>query len=142
MALSYTGTNSDSQDQAVKVGNPVVYNIPTPASYAAGNQSYTTSDILGSLIIHDGTGNANATLPNAAALASAIPGCRTGDAIECLIINGANASGAITLVASTGVSFDTNQAAGSRIIAFASSKYIVCRFTSTAPGSQAYTVYS
>jgi hypothetical protein len=141
MAISYTGVNSEAQDQASKLGNPVVYNIPPPASYA-GNQSYTTSDLLGSLIVHDGTGNVNATLPTAAALASAIPGCRVGDSIECLISNGANANGTITLVAPSGVSFDANQGGGSRVIAFASSKWIICRFTNTNAGSQAYTVYS
>ncbi len=137
------GVNSDSRDQAVVVGNPMVYNIPQPASYASGNQSYQIADIIGGIIVHDGTGGSTATLPSAAALAAALPQpARNGDSIGCLIINGANTSGTITLAAGTGGTFDANQGGGSRIVAFGSSKYVTIRFSSTAPGAQAYTIYS
>lgn len=137
------GVNSDSRDQAVVVGNPMVYNIPQPASYSAGNQTYQVADIIGGIIVHDGTGSTTATLPSAAALALALPQpARSGDSIGCLIINGANASGNISLTAGAGGSFDANQGGGSRIIAFGASKYVTIRFSSTAPGAQAYTIYS
>src|ERR1051326_336628 len=106
MALSFTGIDTSGQDMAERVGNPVVYNMPAAASYA-GSQTYTTADILGGIIVHDGTGGVTATLPSAAALCAAIPsGGRTGDTLYCLITNGANAGGAITLALGAGGSFD------------------------------------
>lgn len=141
MALSYTGVNSDSQDQASKIGNPIIYNIPAPASYT-GAQTYTMSDLLGGTIVHDATGGVTATLPTAALLVSAIPSCRVGDSFWCLIINGAASSGTLTLAAGSGGSFDANQGAGSRIVQFGTSKDVQIRVTNTTVGSQAYVVYS
>jgi hypothetical protein len=140
--MTTNGINMEDRDRAVVVGNSVVYNIPAPASYASGNQSYQVADIVGGIIVHDGTSGSTATLPTAAALAAAIPDCRVGSSISCLIINGANASGTITLAAGTGGSFDANQGGGSRVIQFGTSKYVTFRFSNTTPGSQAYSVYS
>lgn len=137
--------NSDARDQAVVVGNPMIFNMPAPKSYASGNQTYTTGDILGGIIIHDGTGGATGTLPTAAALLAALPqppAPRNGDTIECLIINGANASGTVTLAAGSGGGFDTNQGGGSRVILFGTSKFVLIRFTNTTIGSEAYVIYS
>ena len=141
MAVTYSGVNSDSQDQASKIGNPVIYNIPAPASYT-GSQTYTTSDLLGSTIVHDATGGVTATFPTAAQIVSAIPNCRVGDSFWCLIINGAAVSGTLTLAAGSGGGFDANQGGGSRIIPFGSSKDVCVRVTNTSPGSQAYVIYS
>lgn len=140
--MANTGVNSDAQDQGSKIGSPIIYNTPVPASYAAGAQTYLPADLLGQIIVHDGTGSSTATLPTAALLVAAIPSCRVGDTVECLIINGANASGTITLAGGTGGTFDTNQGGGSKIIAFGSSKYVNIRVTNTTPGSQAYVIYS
>lgn len=142
MALSYTGIDTAGQDMAERVGNPVIYNMPAAASYA-GSQTYTPSDILGGTIVHDGTGGVTATLPTAALLARAIPGAaRVGDTMYCLITNGANVSGAVTLALGTGGAFDANQGGGSRSIPFASSKTVQIRLTNVTPGSEAYVVYS
>lgn len=140
--MTYTGVNSEAQDQATKIGNPQICNTPAPASYAAGNQTYTTSDILGGVIVHDGTGGDTGTLPTAALLVAAIPNCRVGDTVYCLIVNGANAAGTLTIAAGTGGTFDAHQGGGSQIIAFASSKWVIVRITATAIGSQAYVIYS
>lgn len=140
--MANTGVNSDAQDQGSKIGSPIIYNTPTPASYASGAQTYLAADLLGQIIVHDGTSGLTATLPTAALLVAAIPNCRVGDTVECLIINGANASGSIVLAAGTGGSFDTNQGGGSKIIAFGNSKYVNIRITNSTLGSQAYTVYS
>lgn len=137
--MAVTGIDETDRDMAVRFGNPEVLNTPAPASYTTANTAFTAADIIGGLIVQDGTGGVSVALPSAASVAAAIPGTlRIGDTITCLIVNGANASGSVTLTAGTGVTFDTNQAAGSRIIAFGSSKYIVVRFTSLT----AYTVYS
>jgi hypothetical protein len=143
--MAVTGVDSSGQDQAIKVGNPIVYNMPTPASYGSSNTAFTVNDVIGGLIVQDpgATGNLNINLPTAAALAAAVPGgVRIGDCIECLIVNGSLTSGTVTLVATSGVSFDANQNTGAQKIPFASSKYITCRFTNVTPGSYAYTIYA
>lgn len=142
MPLSYTGIDTTGQDMAERVGNPVIYNMPAAASYA-GSQTYTPSDLLGGTIVHDGTGGVTATLPTAALLVRAIPsGGRVGDTLYCLITNGANVSGAITLAVGSGGSFDANQGGGSRTIAFGNSKTVQIRITNSTPGSEAYVIYS
>lgn len=137
-----TGINSDSQDMGSKIGTPIIYNTPAPTSFASGNQTYTAANLLGQIIVHDGTGGSTATLSTAALLVSAIPNCRVGDTVECLIINGANVSGTITLAAGTGGTFDTNQGGGSKVITFGNSKYINIRITNSIVGSEAYVIYS
>lgn len=139
--MAISGTDSTAQEQAVKVGNPVIYNLPAPASYA-GSATYTATDIVGGIIVHNtSAGAVTGTLPSPAALIAQIDKPRVGDTVECLIVNGGS-SGNITLTAVAGVTFDTNQLAGSQIIATASSKWVLCRFTNVTAGSQAYVVYS
>lgn len=144
--MANSGTDSSGQNMGVKVGSPLIYNLPTPASYAAGAQAYTAADIVGGVIVHDGTGSGTGTLPTAAAVAAILRGGATplniGDAIDCLIINGANASGTITLAAGAGMTFDANQGGGSRAIPFATSKYISFRFTGVTPGAETLVLYS
>lgn len=139
------GTDSSGKDLAQVVGNPVIYNMPQPASYA-GNQTYTPSDLLGGTIVHDGTGGVTATFPSAQALVRAISQfgyqARVGDTLYCLITNGANVSGAITLATGAGGAFDANQGGGSRSIPFGTSKTVQVRITNSTPGSEAYVIYS
>jgi hypothetical protein len=140
--MASTGIDTTQQDMAERVGNPVIYNMPAPASYT-GSQTYTAADLLGGTIVHDGSGGVTATLPTAALLVRAIPGGgRTGDTLYCLITNGANVSGAITLAAGSGGSFDANQGGGSRVISFASSKTVQIRIGNATPGSESYVIYS
>jgi hypothetical protein len=143
--MTTTGVDDSGKDMAQAVGNPVIYNMPPPASYA-GNQTYLPSDLVGGTIVHDGTGGVTATLPTAAQMRAALGvggrQTRVGDTIYCLITNGANASGAITLAAGAGGGFDANQGGGSRTIAFATSKTVQLRMTNVTPGSEAYVLYS
>ena len=139
------GTDSAGKDMAQVVGNPVIYNMPQPASYA-GNQTYTANDLLGGTIVHDGSGGVTATFPSAAALVRGLSQFayqpRIGDTIYCLITNGANVSGAITIATGAGGSFDANQGGGSRSIPFGTSKTVQVRVTNVTPGSEAYIIYS
>lgn len=139
MAALNTGTDSSAKDQAVKVGTPIVYNMPAPASYL-GNSTYTALDIAGGIIVHNtNAGAATGTLPTPTALMALIESPRIGDCLECLIVNGGS-TGSITLTAVTGVTFDTNQVAGSQVIATLTSKYVICRFSNVT--TPAYVVYS
>lgn len=142
--MAISGANTDSQNQAVKVGSPMVYNVAAPASIT-GNQTYLSADILNGTIIHGNAGAATGTLPTAALLASAIKGIlgmqmQVGDMVECLIVNGGTA--AITISAGAGGSFDGNQGAPSQVISVGSSKYVQLRFTNITVGSEAYTICS
>lgn len=140
--MPITGTESDGRDSGQRIGNPVIYNTPAPASYSGAAITYTAADIIGGCIVHNTAGGAaTGTLPSPSSLANSFPDPRIGDTVPCLIINGGS-TGSITLTAVAGVTFDTNQAAGSQVILTASSKYINCRFTNVTPGSMAYVVYS
>ena len=143
--MTISGVDDGGKDMAQAVGNPVIYNMPAAASYT-GNQTYLASDLLGGTIVHDGTGGVTATLPTAAQMRTAL--CiggrqtRVGDTIYCLITNGANAAGAITLALGSGGAFDANQGGGSRTIPFGTSKTVQLRMTNATVGSEAYTLYS
>ena len=71
--MAILGANTDSQNQAVLVGSPMIYNVAAPAS-VAGNQTYLSADILNGTIIHGNAGAVTGTLPTAALLASALKG--------------------------------------------------------------------
>jgi hypothetical protein len=134
-------TDSTAQDQSVKVGNPMIFNMPTPAS-KSGAAVYAATDIIGGIIVHNTAGGTvTGTLPSPDSLASLIENPRVGDCVECLIINGGS-TGSITLTAVAGVTFDTNQLGGSQVIATLTSKYVIMRFTNITAGSRAYVVYS
>lgn len=136
-----TGTESSHQSEVFKSG-PIVQNTPTPASYStAGAQTYLPADIIGTLIVRNG-GAADRvdTLPTAALMVAAIPKCRIGDTVDCLIVNGGTTN-KITLQAGAGGALDPNQAAGSAIIVASTSKYISIRITNATKGSEAYVFY-
>jgi hypothetical protein len=138
------GANTDAQGQAVLVGNPMVYNMPAPASYS-GATVFLASDIIGGIIVSGNGGAINDTLPTAALLVAALKGIfglqlAVGSCVECLIINGG--TGIITLIAGSGGTFDTNQGGASQIIAVGASKYVTLRLTNITIGSEAYVIYS
>lgn len=143
--MTISGIDDSGKDMAQRVGNPVIYNMPAAASYV-GSVSYLASDLIGGTIVHDGTGNVTATLPTAAQVRAAMSmfgsAARVGDTIYCLITNGANASGGITLALGAGGAFDANQGGGSRAIPFGTSKTVMLRMTNVTPGAEAYTIYS
>jgi hypothetical protein len=138
------GANTDAQGQAVLVGNPMIYNMPAPASYT-GATVYVAADIVGGIIVNGNSGAMNGTLPTAALLVAAIRNIvgsqlAIGACVECLIINGG--TGVITLIAGSGGSFDTNQAGSSQIIAVGTSKYVTIRLSNVTIGSEAYVIFS
>jgi len=138
--MASSGTDSSGQNQSIKVGSPLIYNLPAPASYGAASQSYTAADIVGGIIVH-ASGGAAGNLPTAAAIAAILRGGATplniGDTIECLICNGG--AGSITLGLATGV---TNDANGTLVIPTLTSKYCQFRFTGTTPGAETCVLYS
>jgi hypothetical protein len=138
------GANTESQGQALLLGNPEIFNMPAPASYTGAGITYLTGDIIGGIIVHGNSGAVTATLPTAALLVAAIKAIvgsqlQIGATIGCLIVNGG--TGTITLAAGTGGSFDTNQSSGQAILT-GTSKYAMLRLTNITVGSEAYTIYS
>ncbi len=126
------------------VGQPKLRYLSKPASYAtAGAQTYTAADILSGVIVRDPNGASRSdVLPTAALLVAAVENPQIGDMFEVLITNGADAAEVITLTAGTGVSFDTNQTASSRVIGQNTSKVVRILLTAVAGGSEAYTAYT
>jgi len=138
--MASSGTDSTGQNQSIKVGSPLIYNLPTPANYAAGAQTYLAADIVGGIITHP-AGTSTGQLPTATAIASILRGGGTplniGDTIECLILN--SAAGTLTLLLGAGMSFDTG---GSGLIPANNSKYCQFRFTGVTPGAETCVLYS
>jgi hypothetical protein len=143
--VGISGANTDAQNEALKVGNPVIYSTPAPASYVGTPITYLAADIIGGCIVHNTNNQATtANLPTAASIAALMRGVtppQIGDTIKCLIING-GATGVINFVAGAGMSFDANQLLASQSIQTLSSKYLSFRFTGVTPGAETLTVYS
>lgn len=146
-----SGSAEDFQDSAMKIGNPQIFNMPAPTSFAAGPQTLTAAQVLNGIVISAGSAGAGATaitLPTAAVLAAGIRGFSSrgvvaGDTILFLLINGNSGAGALTMTSpGASVTFDTNQSGASQVVAQNSSKDVYLRFTNGAPGSEAYVVYS
>lgn len=110
----------------------------------AGNVSYTQAQVMAGEIVRDPNGAARTdTLPTAAALVAAIPGCTVHMRIKVLIINGADAAETITLQvpAGGGGTWDANQTAASRVIPQNTQKLITMRLTNVTSGTEAYDVF-
>lgn len=116
-----------------------------PVSYSSGSAvTYLPTDIYNGLIVRGGGAAVSDVTPTAAQMVANTPGVQVGDIIWCMIINGntgAADSANITLTAGSGVSFDANQSAASRVIRTGTSKMIALRFTNVTPGSEAVTFY-
>jgi hypothetical protein len=133
------------------VSNPLGVNwidgIGAPASMTSGTAfTFTASNLLTGIIVANPTASITATLDTAANIVAAVnsntAGAVVGDYICCLMVNGSAGAFTVTLAAGSGGGFDTNQAAGSRIITQNASKYVFIRLTNVTPGSEAYIVYS
>lgn len=139
--MASQGTDSQDQFMCVKVGSPLIYNLPTPANYATGNQTYLAADIVGGIILHPAAAPSNGQLPSAAAIAAILRANATplnvGDTIECLVVN--NGASTVTLVVGAGMAFDTG---GNGLIPANNSKYCQFRLTGVTPGAETMIVYS
>ncbi len=133
------------------IANPLGVNwidgIGAPASInPAGTSTLTAAQLLTGIIVVQPSVANTSTFDTAANIVAAInnntAGAVVGDYICVLIVNGAGSALTITLAAGTGGSFDTNQAAGSRVITQNSSKYCFIRLTNVTPGAEAYVIYS
>lgn len=115
----------------------------TPTTLAtAGAETITAAQLLTGIIVRDCAGASRIdTLPTAALLVAAIPGCVAGDTIHCKYINGSDANEVITITEGAGGGFDTNQTAASRVIPQNISKNLQIRITVTTLSSEAYVVY-
>lgn len=152
-----TGSVEEFQDSAIKVGNPQIFNMPAPTSFATGAQTLTATQVLGGIIVSAGSGAAGATaitLPTAPALAAVIRGQYSsrgvipGDTVMFLLINGNSSTGVLTVTSPgstpgvTGVTFDANQNAAAQVVAAGASKEIYLRFSNGSVGAEAYVAYS
>lgn len=139
--MAITGIDTTNANMATKIGNPVIYNLPQPAVYASGNQTYLPSDIIGSIILHPANAASNGQLPSATSIAALmrIAGNQMaiGDTVACSIMN--NGSNVLTLVVGAGMSFDSG---GNGTIPANSSKWCQLRFTGVTPGAETCILYS
>jgi hypothetical protein len=139
--MTITGIDTTNANMATKIGNPVIYNLPTPAVYASGNQTYLPSDVIGSILLHPANVASNGQLPAAPAVAALMRlagnQMNIGDTVACSIMN--NGTNVLTLVVGAGMSFDVG---GNGTIPANSSKWCQFRFNSVTPGSETCVVYS
>lgn len=139
--MANSGVDSSAQNQGVKIGSPLIYNTPTPAIFATGNQTYAAADIVGAILLHSAAAPSNGQLPTAVAIAAILRAggvpLNVGDTIDCIIIN--NGAAALTLVLGAGMSFDTG---GNGTIPANNSKDCQFRFTGVTPGAETLTIYS
>jgi hypothetical protein len=98
----------------------------------------TAAQILGGLILRDPNGAGRTdTLPTAALLVAAIPGCQVGSSFQFDIRNTADAAETITIAAGSG-----GTVSGTATIAQNNTKRFLVRITAIAAGSETYTIYS
>jgi hypothetical protein len=81
--MAVSGIDESDRDMAIRIGNPEIINTPAPPSYTNANTTFTAADVIGGVIVQDGTGGVSIALPSAVNIAAAIPGTlRVGDTLE------------------------------------------------------------
>ena len=112
------------------------YTVATETT--AGAVTYSTTQLLGGLVLRDpnGAGRSDVT-PTAAALVAAIQGARVGLGVEFTIRNTADAAETITVTAGAGVTLS-----GTMTIGQNNSKRFLAVITNATVGSEAVTIYS
>ena len=123
--------------QDPRLGSLLFFTLVPTSIAADANQTLTTAQVLGGLIIRPSLTTARTdTLPSAAALAEAIQGVFPNLAFK---FNVSATGGTLTVAPGTG---GTLALAGSNTIATTTTKEFVIMFTNTTIGAEAYTVYS
>jgi len=118
------------------IGTPISLNV-------SANQTLTAAQLLTGVITVKSSAAINVAFDTAANIVAAVnsntAGAVVGDYISVLLVNGASATGTLTLVTSTGVTYDANQA--NSTIPVGTSRYVLIRLTNVTPGSEACVVY-
>jgi hypothetical protein len=94
-------------------GRVITANNSAPVSVTTTTSTYTAANLLTGIIVNSAATAVTATLDTAANIVAAVnsgypQGANVGDLIVCEIINGGSSTGAITVGAGTGGTFDTN----------------------------------
>jgi ABC-type branched-subunit amino acid transport system ATPase component len=112
--------------------------ITVATKTTAAAVTFSTTEVLGGIILRDPNGAGRADLlPTAANLADAVQGAMIGTGFEFTIRNTADAAETITVTTNTGLTLS-----GTMTIAQNNSKRFLAVFTNVTPGSEAVTVYS
>lgn len=121
----------------------LIGNGAAPVSVTTTTSTYTAANILTGIVVNSAASAVTATLDTATNIINAVKAaygtCNIGDVIDFELINGGNTSGAITVGAGTGGTFDTNVPAANKTVAINTARTIFVRIT--AIGTPAYVVY-
>lgn len=131
-------------------GEPTMGGIPQPTTtvttvVAGTTKTITAAQMLGGLVLHDPTGASNDTLDTANNLVAAMPGAAVGQSFYWDLVNIADASEIITVVAGTGGTlFTYSPASGTYTLAQNTGRRFLVQLTNVdiKGGTAAYTVYS
>jgi hypothetical protein len=123
----------------VMVRGASVFTTTVFTDATAGPLTYTAAQLLGGLILRDCAGGGRAdTVPTAALMVAAIPGCIAGDSFEFVIRNTSGGATSITLTPVDG----TTVISGTATIAQSNSKRFRLVIDVVTAASEAYTIYS
>lgn len=118
-------------------------NGSAPVSVTTTTSTYTAANMLSGIIVNSAATSVAATLDTAANVVAAIKAaystCNIGDTVIFELINGGSSSGAITVGAGTGGTFDANDPAANKAVAINTARTIFVRVT--AVGTPAYVIY-
>jgi hypothetical protein len=146
-----TGSFEETQDSAVKIGNPEIFNMPAPLS-VTGATTLTPQQFINGIVVASGTFTLTLAPIRDAPGPPVVPGIASllrvfssrgiipGDTISCLIVNGGAGTITLSVAGATGLAFDTNQTTTN--IVTGASKLLMLRFTVGTPGSEAATIYA
>lgn len=146
LAPAYYGTPDEFDGQGSSYGPQFADGLlsqritPTAQVATAGAGTYTAGQVLSGMILRDPAGASRTdTLPTAALLIAAWPGCQIGSMIDFTVENQADAAETITVAAGTG---GTAASGHTLTIAQSNSKEFRIRVTGITPGSEAYALYN
>lgn len=125
----------------------LVHSCPAPAA-ATVTATLTAAQVLSGIVTGDPAGDATWTLPTAALLVAAVPGCAVGDCIQFSVISQAtqDADETVTIAAGSGGSLigsaevHANYASTATVESVGSGLYSI-RFTNVTLSSEAYVCY-
>lgn len=142
VAVNSILTNDGGILSRVQFGNGVA-----PTSVTTTTTTITAAILLGGVIVNAAATAVTATFDTAALVVAAVnaaypgSGAKIGDTFAIEVINGGSSSGAITVGAGTGGTFDTNVATANKTVAINAAKTVFVRLTNVTIGSEAYVIY-